>query len=182
MVSCVQSGGWSSSLFFHAQRGLEDQRIQKEANMFRKEDSMRRVRDLLKEYPWLWAVKQSWGKNVSVHFQEADSTRLDTGEMACDFFNSPLQTVGYAHLVSEGEEQVIKIVLEGTGRTWTEAMLYLATNGISDLAQVKHLACENRAGVWVYRAPRGSSLFEVAEDSLKDRARAARAYGLPLLG
>ncbi len=82
-----------------------------------------RVGKLLKEMPWLWAVKLIWTHHDTIEVMVADkSGYLDWNIPSYPFEN---KSICYVRVVTDRIEQMIKVELEGTHRTFFDVMLHL---------------------------------------------------------
>lgn len=162
------------SLLSVAQRGSKDPRIQKERvmNLFKSQKPYGRVVKLLKEMPWLWAVKPRWDIMSSVHVMVADDK--DFLNWNVHFNPDELKSICYVHMVSDQGEQMIKVELEGSNRTWFDVMYDLYCREVY-LGWVKHFVTVAGNDVRVDRAPKGY----IFEDLFKSHPRYSGGHYRP---
>lgn len=131
-------------------------------NLFKSQKPYDRVAKLLKEMPWLWAVKPRWDIMSSIHVMTANDKYFMDWDVHLDL--DELKRICYVHVVSDqGEEQIIKIELEGVNRTWFDVMHELYRREVY-LGWVKHFVSVAGNDVRVDKAPKDRPFVNMFRD------------------
>jgi hypothetical protein len=124
-----------------------------------------RITKLLKEMPWLYAVKAHWGTEDTIEMGTTASRQFLDWEIFSDRFAAEPKSCCFVRLESDFHEEVIKIELSGVHRTWFDALVELRRQNVS-LDWVTHMATVVGEGdeVRVYRTQKDRPFAQMFDE------------------
>jgi hypothetical protein len=132
---------------------------------------------ILREMPWLWAVKRAWGSSDRITIIQIDKEFW--------FAQASVQVLSeiYIHTVMDQAERVHNLEYTGVSCNMYDALVDLHEKVGTHLKFVRHVAIKLGEETLVYRARTGTSFGELFDEDPRTLAtpRGARRYSADLI-